>query len=389
MTDSTLARLPLMAGGAVATSAGKLGLWAVSRYMRAPLASTALMAMVTLTALAGSNALYFQTARHPAPLFAPSPDVPQAAALSQPEAVPVLPQLRQAEIAQPVSQETTSSVPHAVPVIPDAPVGNAQVFALQKKLTELGLFEGSVDGFYGPMTARAIRAFEERNSLTPTGAMSAAVIEAILQADAMGMMPQAVQAAALAPQPVQAAPVQVAPVRVAAVKLPPVAVPQDRLIAKVTPISPVEEAFDTVTNSAAQTIDSIVAAVGGSRETPSAPAVRPTPALPLMASSAQPMPPAVTRVASLEPMVPARAEQQPAVQQTASVPVNPANDTQLIEQIQRGLASLGFLQGPIDGKPGEATAKAIRSFEIFHNYAPTGQATPQLLGLLRDAGASI
>jgi hypothetical protein len=69
MTATTFTRLPLQAGSAVATSMGRFGIWTLTHYMRAPLASTGLLAMVTLTALAGSNALYFQTARHPAPFF--------------------------------------------------------------------------------------------------------------------------------------------------------------------------------------------------------------------------------------------------------------------------------------------------------------------------------
>ena len=390
MTDSTFTRLPLAAGSALAASLGRAGLWTLARYMRAPLASTGLMALVTLTALAGSNALYFQTARHPAPLFAPAPDVPETASIAQPATVPALPQLRQAAAPQPVSSETTSTVAPVVPAIPDAPVGNSQVFELQKKLTELKLFDGTVDGFYGPMTARAIRAFEERNGLTPTGALSDQIIDAILRADATGIAPSRVQVAVVAPQPMQT------PVRPAAVQPSRVAPEPARLIG---PVDPVADAFDTVTNSAAETIDSIVAAVDGSRKTPAPSAVRPMPALPLLAATAQPMPAPVQHVASLEPItqpaviVPQQAAPQ---QQAALAPVaaprtivNPANDTQLIEQVQRGLASLGFLQGPIDGKPGEATAKAIRSFEIFHNYAPTGEVNTQLLGLLRDAGAAI
>jgi peptidoglycan hydrolase-like protein with peptidoglycan-binding domain len=389
MMDSTLTRLPLAAGSAVAASLGRAGLWTLARYMRAPLASTGLMVMVTLTALAGSNALYFQTARHPAPLFAPAPDVPETASIARPATAPALPQLRQAA-PQPVSSETTSSVTPVAPAIPDAPVGNSQVFELQKKLTELKLFDGTVDGFYGPMTARAIRAFEERNGLTPTGALSNQIIDAILRADATGIAPQPIQVAVAAPQPMQA------PVRPTAVQLPAVAPEPARLI---RPVDPVADAFDTVTNSAAETIDSIVAAVDGSRKTPAPSAVRPMPALPLLAATAQPMPTPVQHVASLEPIAPPAVivPQQAAPQQQAALApvaaprtiVNPANDTQLIEQVQRGLASLGFLQGPIDGKPGEATAKAIRSFEIFHNYAPTGEVNTQLLGLLRDAGASI
>ena len=385
MMDSTLTRLPLLAGGAVAASLSRAGLWTFSRYMRAPLASTALLAMVTLTALAGSNALYFQTARHPAPLFAPAPDLPETAAIEQVPEAPALPQLRQAEVPQPVSQETTSSVTQPAPVVPDAPVGNTQVFELQKKLTELKLFEGTVDGFYGPMTARAIRAFEERNGMTPTGAISPGLVDAILRADTMGMAPQRVQVAEVAPQPVP-----VRATRAAKVQLPPMPLAPVNAVQAATPV---EDAFDTVTSSAAQTIDSIVAAVDGSRVTPATAAMRPTAALPLMAT-AQPMPAPVQHVASLEPVAPPAViiPQPEATQQAAIAPAaaaSPTSNAQLIEQVQRGLASLGFLQGAIDGKPGEATAKAIRAFEIFHNYAPTGEVNPQLVGLLRDAGASI
>src|SRR5690606_18216257 len=77
------------------------------------------------------------------------------------------------------------------------PVGNADAFAVQKKLAELGLFEGKVDGFYGPMTARAIRAFEERNGLEPTGALTSDIIDAIKRADSAGRVPMAQPA----PQP--------------------------------------------------------------------------------------------------------------------------------------------------------------------------------------------
>ncbi|MET3896757.1 peptidoglycan hydrolase-like protein with peptidoglycan-binding domain [Devosia sp. UYZn731] len=386
MTDSTLTRLPLLAGGAVAASLSRAGLWTFSRYMRAPLASTALLAMVTLTALAGSNALYFQTARHPAPLFAPAPDVPETAAIEQVPEAPALPQLRQAEVPQPISQETTSSVAQPAPVVPDAPVGNAQVFELQKKLTELKLFDGTVDGFYGPMTARAIRAFEEHNGMTPTGAISPGLVDAILRADTMGMAPQRVQVAEVAPQP---APVRT--IRAAKVQLPPMPLAPVNAVQAPTPV---EDAFDTVTSSAAQTIDSIVAAVDGSRVTPATATLRPTAALPLMAATAQPMPAPVQHVASLEPVAPPAViiPQPEATRQAAIAPAaaaTPTSNAQLIEQVQRGLASLGFLQGAIDGKPGEATAKAIRAFEIFHNYAPTGEVNPQLVGLLRDAGASI
>ena len=58
-------------------------------------------------------------------------------------------------------------------------IGNADIAAMQEKLKQLGLFDGTVDGYYGPKTADAIRAFEQRHGLPRTGAASPQVIEAV------------------------------------------------------------------------------------------------------------------------------------------------------------------------------------------------------------------
>jgi len=352
MTATTLSRLPLLAGGAVAASLGRAGQWTLAQYMRAPLASTGLMALVTLTAMAASNALYMQSERHPAPFFASvSPVIePVAEVAAAPEPLPAL--ARPAMVA-PV--ETTGSVPAPAPVsVPDAPVGNPEAFAVQKKLSELGIFNGKVDGFYGPMTANAIRTFENRNGMPSTGALTPGVIDAILRADASGVAPQAAAAPVVvqpAPAPVVAQPVvQQAPVQQA-----------DRVVARLPNLSPVDQAVDTIGNAAASTIDSIVAAVDGARSAAPAP-VRAAP-------------------------VPSQVVSTPAPAAVAAVA--PANNVQLVSTIQRGLASLGFYRGSIDGHPGDATARAIREFENFHSYRVTGQINPDLVGLLRQAGADI
>lgn len=387
MTATTFTRLPLLAGSVVATHLSRAGRWTFAHYMRAPLASTGLMAMVTLTAMAASNALYFQEHRHPAPLFGAGDASARAMAapvadLADQSVVPM--QRAIAPAVGQVSNETTGSFSNAPVALPDAPVGNKEAFSVQKKLTELGLFQGTVDGYYGPMTAQAIRKFEERNNMTPTGALTRNVIDAILRADAAGLVPVQRQAA-VAPPPViaQAVVVQqpvVQPTPPASVQAAPA-----RAAAQLPPLSPVDHAVDTVGTAAAQTLDSIVAAVDGGRTaqtTSNAP-------MPVMAS-ATPRPPA-QHVASLEPVAPPRpiAEVAPVAQAAAVAPVRPANDRELVSQIQRGLASLGFFRAAIDGHPGEATAKAIREFENFHSYQVTGAVNPDLVGLLRDAGATI
>ena len=380
MTATTFSRLPLLAGSAVAATLGRAGLWTLARYMRAPLASTGLLAMVTLTALAASNALYFQTARHPAPFFAPAYGVPTPVAAPLVAPVPA----QHTAVLPAVSSDTTGGIaplPQVAPaqaVIPEGPVGNKDAFAVQKKLAELGLFTGTVDGFYGPMTASAIRSFEARNGMTPTGALTPGVIDAILRSDAAGRVPVAQQVA-----PVQ-------PVPVAAVQRP----QADIVVGRVAELSPVDQAVDTIGSTAASTIDSIVAAVDGGRSTPPQPTANaPVPRMPLLASSA-PVQPAPIQVASLQPIAPPQpviaAPPAPVSQSTlASTDVLPANNVQLVSSIQNGLASLGFYHGSIDGHPGDGTARAIREFENFHSYKVTGAVNPDLVDLLRQAGASI
>ena len=70
-------------------------------------------------------------------------------------------------------------------------------------------------------------------------------------------------------------------------------------------------------------------------------------------------------------------------------PAFSVTDPVIVAKVQRGLGSLGFLHGPADGVAGEATAKAIRNFEVYFNYNVTGRITPELIDLLVDNGASI
>lgn len=419
MTASTLSQPLLMAGSVLMAQLGRGARWSFERYMRAPLASTGIFALVTLSALASSNALYFQTGVHPSPFFATSLDVPRAVKVSPVEApMPAPATMREqaeqdaaavAPLAAPTPTPQTTGGVAAAPapqVIPDQPVGNSEVFAVQKKLAELKLFEGKVDGYYGPMTARAIRAFEERNGFEPQGALSSGIVQSILNSDAPGRaavaaQPQAAaepvpvvqpQVQATVPVPAPVAARQPAPVvQAAATPAPqPQAAPQqDQVVARLPALSPVETAVDTVGTATASTIDSIVAAVEGGRGTPT-PVNNPP--VPTASVPTQPMPaPVQVQAAAAQPV----AQIEPVAQPVAITPTQPARaarpatDGDLVADIQRGLASLGFFRGQIDGNPGPETARAIREFENFHRYKITGQVQPDLVDLLRKAGATI
>ena len=93
-----------------------------------------------------------------------------------------------------------------------------------------------------------------------------------------------------------------------------------------------------------------------------------------------------------QPVVQQASTVLPAVSQVPTNPqraARPATNKELVSEIQRGLASLGFFRGAIDGNPGPETARAIREFENFHRYKSTGQVQPDLIDLLRKAGATI
>ena len=426
MTALTISHLPLAVGGAVASSAGRIGLWAIGRFARAPLAYTGIFAMTTLTVMAGSNVLYHQEHRHPAPLFSPSASA-QIAELQEVEPVPPparrasapVQQTRQVVPAPVATSETTGSL--AGDMGSDGPVGNAKVYAVQKKLQEMQLFSGKVDGYYGPMTADAIRKFESGNGRTPEGALTPDVVDAILAApvggpSAMVVEPQqqpvewqqpaprpnnvyvapavaqqqmpapietpVTQQAEVPPlvfdQPVQRqAQVQQQPqqqVYRAPVQQQPVQQQAPVLIARQVDSGP-EAIFDEVADGAAGVFDSVAQGVQDLVQQPQS-SVRHVPA-PVQTRT----PPASMATASIKP---AAVQATPPAGRTEA-----ANDPQLVSKVQRGLASLGFLAGAVDGVPGEATAKAIRNFEVYYNYPVTGKVTPQLVGMLENAGAVI
>jgi len=341
MSVDAYSGLPFQAGQAVATAIGRAAMAGLSLYMRAPLRNTATIALVTLSALAGSNALYSQTARHPAPLFGTfDTSAPKKAATREaPQPLPVV--AHQAETAKSalplVTDEPAAQVQAPAPA-PNA-VSNDDVRAIQEKLTAFGFYSGKADGLFGPKTSKSIRQFQEMLGQSPTGQLTAEIVASIKDA------PVPAKATAVAPAPAPAAlsvettatATQTAnPVTTAQASLPPpapLAATTEKAETVLVKPSPTETAPATTTAAATQT-------------------------------SQEPV--AITAPAS-----------------------SAATNVDLVKSVQRGLSSLGFLRTEINGVADEATARAVRNFEVYYNYAVSGRVTNELVNLLVQNGAVI
>jgi peptidoglycan hydrolase-like protein with peptidoglycan-binding domain len=436
MTAATLTHLPVAAGGALLAATGNALHWGFSHYMRAPLANTAVLAMVTFSAMAGSNALYNQRHQHPAPLFAPAGEVTRQAAVPA-EIIPVVPATRhkKPQLITPIaSQETTGSVNPAAEVEPK-PIGRAEVTEIQRKLHSMQIYDGAIDGLYGPQTARAIKTFEERSGKQPKGKVTLELLEAvrsapvILPEPAVEPLPTpdplpeartpaaAVEALPMAePEPAEEATTEfraVADKPTVEANLEPLPAPAPLQLAaepvakakrRAMPDTP-EEALDLVVDTAGQAFETIadgVQSLGMTTPPKKKPKVEVRPAPGAAATPVAEADPIQT--ASIDPQVgvplampeeaEAKSSDDVAVLDTDAKPEElmppfSVTDPVLVAKVQRGLASLGFLYGPADGVAGEATAKAIRNFEVYYNYKVTGRISPELLDLLVQNGASI
>lgn len=263
------------------------------RLARAPLTSTTLALVTAGYVWALVNALFLQPPPDQTQWF---PGPAEQAAIERQLAAIVIPELGPDALPPAaVDPVPTQSVSAPAPLeLPGQVVGNTDAFRVQTMLKALGFFDAPVDGYYGPVTAEAIRAFEQSAGLTSTGAIAPALIEALEAAYMRG------QSLSLAP------PAPVAPM--AAPSRPPTADP-----------------LAEIARSAIQ--------------------VPPAPQL--------------------------------------------DRERELVVAVQRGLASLGFLHGEIDGIAGEATARAIRNFEVFNNYPVSGEVSAELIDMLQAANASL
>lgn len=144
-----------------------------------------------VAALSGivANALFMQTARHPAPIFSSAP-TPTPSRAAPPRAVAPVPPPRPADAIPPQNipvPPVQSGAPAeagrdqigallrngapAQSLAPDA----ARILAAQKALQKLG-YVLKPDGVMGATTRQALQMFEQSRKLPPTGELSARVI---------------------------------------------------------------------------------------------------------------------------------------------------------------------------------------------------------------------
>jgi Putative peptidoglycan binding domain len=167
------------AGRKLALSAARTAFMFAVRRPSLFLGSAVLVAGFAVVAF---NALAWQTARHPAPLFARKTGAPERRVL--PPAP--LPPARPAEVAQPAPPAAPPIPPVVVRTSSKDPIGDliraadpaaakesAKIAAAQRALAKLGYYALKPDGVIGPGTRQAIEKFERDRKLVPTGELGA------------------------------------------------------------------------------------------------------------------------------------------------------------------------------------------------------------------------
>lgn len=287
MSTQAISNIPIMATRALGNATLRMISWLGARIVRNPLLS-AIVVVMSVGAIASlNNALFLQKQAHPSPFFAPKQEValvqdPVFALDPKPQILPVSTQA----ISTP-TQITPQIAP--VPATSEAvsQIDHAKLVLVQKKLVSMGFFNGVVDGFYGPKTASAIRAFENSVGKSPVGALTPKTVNDILSSKVNTFSQTIIK-------------------------------PNEFVNASGLLEDPIMEIVRNATNNNIQTID-----------------------------------------------------------------------VKMIKDIQVALSSLGFLHGKIDGIAGLSTSRAIREFEVFHNYKVSGEISPELLDMLLSAGAKI
>lgn len=169
---------------------------------RNPVRAAAVLVIVIGAGAIVTNAVFFQTGEHPAPMFntrdgaAATPEVAAAPAVTAPAAATD-------EVARLV--ELTAQPQPPAPTIP----ASALVVEVQQLLTQLGYQPGTVDGLIGSRTRAAIEAYQTANGMPVNTAVTEELVAALRATAAAAPTPVAAVAppatAATGGQPSQTA----------------------------------------------------------------------------------------------------------------------------------------------------------------------------------------
>jgi peptidoglycan hydrolase-like protein with peptidoglycan-binding domain len=217
----------------------------------------------------------------------------------------------------------TAPVVIPAPTTDDAPANAETIRSIQKQLANRGLYDGPADGVTGPKTESAILFFEESVGLSGTGKPSQHVLDALLAENADSKV-----------------------------------IPAER---------PQMDA--TTTNSTG--IDPVAAAINAAD-------------IQLPPQSVPPQPVAQPGVKAPKPVALKDAAPAPVA---AARPKAAAASSEMVLNIQKGLANMAYTGISIDGFAGEQTRQAILHFEKHYRLPETGEPNAAVLKKLKDIGA--
>ncbi|MEX3008075.1 peptidoglycan-binding protein [Hoeflea sp. TYP-13] len=167
--DAKTGRFPVLTG--LLRSAGE----SISRHPSIAGGATVFAVAFTFVTI---NALVYQPGKHPAPLYNTRTTSGYNVRIPALEDVPI-----------PSSRVTTFRIEHSDPQstasIPDrkAPPADITVYNLQSAMRARGLYNGTVDGVFGPQTANSIRNYQKGQGLEPTGEPTDALLVHLLISD--------------------------------------------------------------------------------------------------------------------------------------------------------------------------------------------------------------
>jgi len=131
-----------------------------------PVRSGGILVILLTTIAIVSNAVFFQSSRHPSPFFATRPEaVPAAPVAVTVKTAPVPKSRGDAVEPEMVRSEKLSVAPQS----DDAAVDSVAIIAVQDALAQRGMYDGKADGKLGTKTRAAIAAYEKKYGLPESG----------------------------------------------------------------------------------------------------------------------------------------------------------------------------------------------------------------------------